>query len=47
MQTTSSAHKALSTESIMTAPTGAKPTAQREVTITRIFDEPRALVFKM
>src|SRR3977135_4411964 len=31
----------------MTAPASTKPTAQREVTITRVFDAPRALVFKM
>ena len=31
----------------MTAATGTKPTATRELTLTRVFDAPRALVFKM
>ena len=31
----------------MTAATQTKPDVQREVTITRVFDAPRALVFKM
>ena len=31
----------------MTATAATKPTAQRDVTITRVFDAPRALVFKM
>ena len=30
-----------------TAPARAKPVAQREVTITRVFDAPRELVFSM
>jgi len=30
----------------MTAPVPTKPLAEREVTITRVFDAPRALVFK-
>ena len=31
----------------MTAATGTKPTATRELTLTRVFDAPRAVVFKM
>jgi uncharacterized protein YndB with AHSA1/START domain len=31
----------------MTAAAGTKPTATRELTLTRVFDAPRALVFKM